>query len=167
MARSRDRLSASRLVFQASQAGPDPRHGTPCHLCSGRCCRYFALEINRPVTPADHDQVRWFLLHEGTTVWVLDGNWHLEIRSRCGQLREDNSCAIYDRRPEICREYGAPDIDAPCEFFDDGKPYDLHFGDAASFEAWSRVELERREQRLARRRERHRRRIARSQEAIA
>ena len=136
---------------------PDPAHGPPCHLCSALCCKYFALEIDKPVTPSDHDEVRWYLLHQSTAVWVQDGDWYLEVRSVCGQLQADGSCGIYETRPQICRDYGVPEKEGPCEFFTQDVKYDLFFESAEEFEAWSRVELEKRERRLARRRLRRQR----------
>ena len=139
----------------------DPLLGPPCHDCTARCCRYFALEIDRPVTPRDHDHIRWYLLHEQVVVWVQDGSWFLEIRTPCRHLLPDNRCAIYDARPQICREHGWPENDEehPCEYFDAEGGFDLCFESAEAFETWSVAELKRREERLARRRERsHRKR---------
>jgi Fe-S-cluster containining protein len=150
-------LTAGRPAPQASPgARPDPKDGPPCHLCPARCCQYFALQIDTPTTPKDHDQIRWFLVHQATAVWKLEGDWYLEVRNRCKNLMDDNRCAIYETRPEICREYGAPGSeDGPCEYFTDEGTYDLYFDSAEAFEAWSRVELAKREERLARRRRRY------------
>ena len=62
------------------QLGPlkfDPQAGPPCHDCSAKCCKYFALQIDTPTTPKDHDNIRWYLLHEHIAVWVQDGDWRL------------------------------------------------------------------------------------------
>jgi Fe-S-cluster containining protein len=137
---------------------PDPRDGPPCHLCPAHCCQYFALQIDAPRTPREHDQVRWFLLHRDVVVWVQDGDWYLEVRNTCRHLQPDRRCGIYETRPQVCRDYGLPDSDeGPCEFFTQDGTYDHYFADAEAFSAWSRRELERRERRLARRRERYRR----------
>jgi Fe-S-cluster containining protein len=133
---------------------PDPKDGPPCHLCTARCCKYLALQIDTPTTPTDHDQIRWFMLHHGVVVWMQDGEWYLEVHNPCKHLQPDNRCGIYDTRPQICRDYGLPDGDeAPCEFFNDDATYDLYFASAEAFDVWSREELERRERRLARRRQ--------------
>ncbi len=132
---------------------PDPKHGPPCHVCSALCCKYFALEIDRPVTPSDHDEIRWYLLHQNAVVWVEDGDWYLEVRNRCRHLQADNSCAIYETRPQICRDYGLPEKEGPCEYFTQDVDYDLFFESAEKFEAWTVVNLEKRARRLARRRE--------------
>lgn len=106
------------------------------------------------MTPREHDQVRWYLLHESVVVWVQDGEWHLEVRVPCRHLQPDNRCGIYDRRPDICREYGWPE--GTCELFEEDLHFQLYFDSAESFEAWSKAELQKRERRLARRRERER-----------
>jgi len=141
------------------QLGPprfDPATGPPCHDCNAKCCKYFSLEIDAPATPKDHDHIRWYLMHEHVVVWVQDGSWHLEIRTRCKNLLPDNRCGIYETRPQICRDYGWPDAespdDDPCEYFTGEGGYDLFFDTPEAFEAWSTAELARREQRRARRR---------------
>ncbi len=151
---------------------PDPKDGPPCHMCTARCCKYFALAIDTPVDPQDHDFIRWFLLHEHVVVWRQDGDWYLEVRTPCRHLQADNSCGIYETRPQICRDYGLPDkaedASAPCEFFTDDGSYDLFFDSAEAFDVWSKPEVEKRAARLAKRRERRRERIStRDQAAIA
>jgi Fe-S-cluster containining protein len=157
------------LTALSGTPAPKTEDGPPCHLCTAKCCKYFALEIDRPNTPQDHDQIRWFLLHEGIVVWAQDGDWYLEVRNRCKHLQADGSCGIYDTRPQVCRDYGMPEIEGPCEYFTEDLEFDLFFDTAEKFEAWSRNELERREARLKRRREAYRRsrRRADSVEAIA
>lgn len=138
---------------------PSPKDGPPCQLCPARCCNYFALHVDTPVTPEDHDYVRWFLMHEHVVVWRQDGDWYLEVRTRCKNLQPDNRCGIYDTRPQICREYGLPDPknpEAPCEFFTDDTGYELFFDSAETFGTWSKAELAKREQRLAKRRQQDR-----------
>ena len=134
----------------------DPASGPPCHDCTARCCKYFALEIDRPSTPRDHDHIRWYLLHEHVAVWVQEGSWFLEIRTPCRHLLPDNRCGIYETRPQICREHGWPEDDDthPCEYFNSEGGFDLHFETAEAFDLWSQPELARRERRLAARRER-------------
>jgi Fe-S-cluster containining protein len=147
-------VALSALTGEAPAA--DPGAGPPCHLCPARCCKYFALQIDAPTTPRDHDQIRWFLVHEAVVVWVQDGDWYLEIQNRCRHLQPDNRCGIYETRPQICRDYGLPDgEDGPCEFFTQDGVHDLYFDSAEAFDAWSREQLARRERRLARRRQRY------------
>ena len=143
---------------------PEP---PPCDRCTARCCRYVALEIDRPVTPEDHDRIRWFLVHEGIVVWVHEGDWYLEARNPCRQLRADQTCGIYETRPQLCRDYGAPETGDRCEYFDGELRFDLFFDGPEAFEAWSRETLAKRERRLEKRREAYRRRTERTREAIA
>jgi len=86
-----------------------------CEHCSGACCRYLAIEIDKPKSQRDHDDIRWYLLHEGINVFVEDGDWFIQIRTRCQQLGLDNLCQIYETRPEICREYEPKDCDYACD----------------------------------------------------
>ena len=140
----------------------DSKNGPPCHDCTARCCKYFALQIDEPKTPKDHDHIHWYLLHEHIAVWMQGGDWFLEVRTPCRHLLPDNRCAICHARPLICHEYGWPEVDNsdPCEYFTGEGDHDLYFETAEAFAAWSRAELERRERRLAKRRKGNKRLIA-------
>lgn len=82
-----------------------PKGETPCHYCTGKCCRYFCLAISTPYTWDDYDTIRWYLAHGGTIVYVEKGTWYLLVMNKCGYLQPDNRCGIYHDRPKICREY--------------------------------------------------------------
>jgi Fe-S-cluster containining protein len=83
-----------------------------CDHCTGKCCRYFSLPIKTPETWADYDEVRWFLAHGQTVIYVDEGNWYLLVMTRCGYLTPENRCGIYADRPAICRTYTTDD----CEY---------------------------------------------------
>jgi len=112
---------------------PDHHQTPPCNACGARCCKYVAIEIDRPTTKQDYDNIRWYLLHENIYVFVdHDKVWHLEFRTRCRDLGEDNSCQRYPIRPEICRKYGWPV--GSCEFF--ASPYKVRFTSIEEFERY-------------------------------
>ena len=97
---------------------PDPnlRPGeTLCDYCVAKCCRYFALPIDKPKRWEDFDYIRWYLLHRHAAVFVEDGDWYLLIQTPCQHLRDDHRCGIYDTRPRICRDYTTTD----CEYGND------------------------------------------------
>lgn len=76
-----------------------------CEHCTGMCCKYIALPLDTPETKRDFDDMRWYLLHQGISVFVEDDEWYIQIEARCNALQLDNRCGIYETRPEICREY--------------------------------------------------------------
>jgi uncharacterized protein len=86
-----------------------------CNHCSAKCCRYFALPIDDPTTQEDWEFIRWFLLHEGATLFKEDDSWYLLVHTTCKHLMSDNRCGIYHTRPQICREYSTEN----CEYEDD------------------------------------------------
>ena len=131
---------------------PNPDDGPPCHLCTARCCKYFAFEIDRPANAKDFDTIRWYLMHEGIVVWVQDGDWYIEVRTVCKHLQPDNMCGIYETRPEICREYGAS-ADEPCEYFTEDLKYEQFFDSDEKFQTWAEAELEQRKQKRKRARQ--------------
>jgi uncharacterized protein len=86
------------------------RKGVPfaqskCGSCIALCCRYFALEIDRPTVPKDFENLRWYLLHERVNVFVEGRRWYVQIFNKCAALGADFKCTIYETRPAICREY--------------------------------------------------------------
>lgn len=86
-----------------------------CDHCVGKCCRYFSLPIPTPRSRADYDEIRWYLAHGQTLVYVDEGTWHLMVMSPCRYLTADHRCGIYHDRPEICRDYE----NEACEYDDD------------------------------------------------
>jgi uncharacterized protein len=71
------------------------------------------LEIDAPTARGDFENIRWYLSHFDTTVYVERGNhWYLHIQSPCRYLSDDGRCGIYDKRPKICREHDP----AACEY---------------------------------------------------
>jgi Fe-S-cluster containining protein len=82
-----------------------------CEHCTAACCRYVAVPLDRPRTVRDYDDVRWYLMHQGVTVFVEDGDWYIQYQTRCKNLAADNRCGIYTTRPVICRGYEPGDCD--------------------------------------------------------
>ena len=94
-----------------------------CQKCAGLCCRYLALPVEKPTTRSDYDDIRWYLAHEGISIFVEDGDWYINIATRCKYLNKDNLCDMYEHRPRICRRYK----DESCDFHSGDYGYDLHF----------------------------------------
>ncbi len=106
-----------------------------CADCGAKCCRYVAIEIDRPTGKRDYDHIRWYLLHEGIHVFVdEEGGWYVEFRAPCTALQPSHACAIYEDRPRICRRHG--NTEADCEHVADGSPFREYFTSAEQFERW-------------------------------
>ena len=106
-----------------------------CISCGASCCKYIALEIDKPTCKRDYDYIRWFLVHQKTCVYVdHDGDWCLEIEARCENLGDNNMCTIYETRPKVCSDYGMGD--EICEYMSNTKPYVLRFDTAIQFETY-------------------------------
>lgn len=103
-----------------------------CDYCTAKCCRYFALPIDTPVTGKDFDFIRWYILHGGASVFTEDETWYLIIHSECKHLMPDNRCGIYETRPRICGEYSTED----CEY-DDEHCYDRYFETAEQVQEYA------------------------------
>jgi Fe-S-cluster containining protein len=82
-----------------------------CEQCTAACCRYLALPLDKPASAKDYDDIRWYLMHENVLVFVEEGDWYVQFQTSCKNLAADNLCAVYETRPEICREYQQGDCD--------------------------------------------------------
>jgi len=80
--------------------------------CGARCCRYVTIEVSAPTAHADWDRMRWWLAHEGVAVSKDEEGWLVHVPTRCGNLRADNTCAVYPHHMGTCKEYD-PET---CEF---------------------------------------------------
>jgi Fe-S-cluster containining protein len=110
-----------------------------CDKCTGLCCKYFALPIETPKEKGDYDDIKWYLCHEGITVFVEDGDWYLNINNRCRHLsRRDYRCRIYDKRPGICRKYRHAD----CDFVQGKYDYELHFTSDQDMEEYIKIKFD-------------------------
>lgn len=110
----------------------DEKNKLLCNNCD-KCCRYIALEIDKPTTQHEYDQVRWFLLHNHIMVFIDEGKWYLYISGvECSNLGKDGLCNDYQNRPQVCRNYDQKD----CDRSDDVKFYDVLFRDENDFLKW-------------------------------
>ena len=96
-----------------------------CKKCGALCCRHIALEIDKPKSKRDFDQIRWYLLHENIEIFIdHDNGWYLKFPTNCTKL-SGTICSVYARRPDICRDY--PEKDFECEYAGDGNYYKRRF----------------------------------------
>jgi uncharacterized protein len=118
-------------------AGADaaPAPGS-CDGCGGQCCRYVALEWDKPAGKRAYDHIRWFLLHENVAVFIdTDRKWFVEFQTPCSALAADGRCADYAARPLICRQHGEGS-ETQCEIRGEGSPYLFRFETARAFERY-------------------------------
>lgn len=108
-----------------------------CEFCPAKCCRYFALPIDKPKKHKDFEFIRWYLLHEHATVFTEDEDWYLLVHTPCKHLGPDKRCGIYATRPQICRDYTTES----CEF-DDDWCYERYFETAEQLEEYAEAVLQ-------------------------
>lgn len=105
---------------------------SPCRKCEARCCRYFALELDTPRNKDDFENIRWYLAHRGAEVFVERRKWFLEVKTRCRYLTKDHRCKIYEKRPQVCRDYDRK----TCEFTPFDFEHDLVFKNLRDFDKY-------------------------------
>ena len=99
-----------------------------CENCPAKCCKYVALEIDKPTCKKDWDNIFWYLHHQNIVVFIdNDADWIIEFRTPCKHLQSDNRCGIYENRPLVCRKYTHKN----CEFHNEETPYieEFHSGE--------------------------------------
>jgi Fe-S-cluster containining protein len=104
-----------------------------CAACGGMCCRYVAVEIDKPTCKRDYDHIRWYLLHEKVHVFLdHEKRWFVEFETPCSALQADAACGNYAERPRICRQHGEGAVE--CEYVSDDQPFRRRFSTATEFE---------------------------------
>ena len=103
-----------------------------CARCLGLCCRYITIEIDKPRTKREKDDVRWYLLHEGVTLLITPDRWMVKVPARCSALTEENVCGIYPDRPQACREYSTEN----CDYYTEYEGWDTDYIEIETVEAF-------------------------------
>ncbi len=107
-----------------------------CTYCKAKCCRYFALAIDKPTEWRDFDYIRWYLLHERAAVFTEDDCWYLLVHNVCKHLLPNQMCGIYETRPQICRDYTTDN----CEY-DEHWVYDHYWDTPEQIEEYAEAVL--------------------------
>jgi len=114
-----------------------------CEHCTAVCCKYIALPLEKPKTSRDFDDMRWYLMHEGISIFVEDDDWYIQFATRCKSLTSGNRCGIYETRPRLCREYKPGE----CDYAGGSYEYERLFTHVDQLEAYAREALARRRSR--------------------
>jgi len=130
-------VSKKTLVRPSGRTKALPKE-QPCRKCTGRCCRYFALQIDTPRSWDDYDNIRWYLSHRDVAVFVEKGKWYLNVKNTCRYLsKSDFRCRNYRLRPHICRTYSTDNCDLAGDQYD----YQMHFSNDRQMEDYMRVKF--------------------------
>ena len=78
-----------------------------CSRCQdSKCCTYITEPLgSAPRSKADFEHLLWQVSHAGVELYQETSGWYLLFKGQCQHLQTDGSCAIYDQRPQICRDY--------------------------------------------------------------
>lgn len=121
--------------------------GHRCRACGSRCCRYISVAIVPPRERIDYELIRWYLTHRTACVYIDSrGDWMVQVDTTCRHLI-NHRCAIYDRRPKICRAYSV----SSCEASDHDEENIAEFATSEEFERFFRRNFRFEGQRVRRR----------------
>jgi uncharacterized protein len=95
----------------ARQASITPEN--KCSFCKGStCCTYLTQQIDTPRKMEDFDLMLWQISHANTQFYKDSDGWFILVNNRCLHLEPGGRCAVYDTRPQVCRDHDNDD----CEF---------------------------------------------------
>ena len=73
------------------------------------------MPLGVPGDAEDLDTARWYLLHEGTSVFIdREGLWWVRVENRCKMLEDSPRgprCRDYRGRPLVCRRFSPKTCD--------------------------------------------------------
>ena len=113
------------------------RKDNPCENCDAHCCKYVAIEIDEPDDGDDFDTLRWYVSHNGCSVYREEGKWYFEVITPCEHLDEKNRCRIYPRRPSICGDHATDN----CEMTSDDFAWEVRLETIEDVEDYARLAL--------------------------
>lgn len=78
-----------------------------CSHCTGsKCCTYITEALGAaPRSKAEFQHLLWQVSHEGVSIYKDSDGWFLMVDTKCTHLQPGGNCAIYQERPQICRDY--------------------------------------------------------------
>ena len=123
------------------EAGPKMSPDTKCGYCSNRkCCQYVSQRIEAPRSKEDFEHLLWQVSHKNVQIYKDNEGWYLLFVTPCEHLRANGFCAIYERRPQICRDYSNNycEYDEPAE-----NGYELFFRDYESLLSYCKKRFKR------------------------
>jgi Fe-S-cluster containining protein len=107
-----------------------------CNLCVGSiCCTYITHQIDTPRSMEEFDYLLWQVSHDNVALFKDEDGWFLSVTGQCAHLGPNGMCAIYDNRPQICRDHS----NECCEY--DGaaeEDFELYFNSYAALDTYSR-----------------------------
>lgn len=110
----------------------DSKNKEMCEGCD-KCCRYIAIEIDKPTTKAEYQNIIWMLIHKDVSAYIgFDNHWYLEFQTPCLKLNAKGLCSDYDNRPDICREYDQEE----CPKYSKGSAEKVSFRSAEDFKKY-------------------------------
>lgn len=104
----------------------------PCDECT-KCCNHIAIELDKPEDEDDWDNIRWYLVHKNTWVYIdHDDSWNIQFNTPCQQLDDKGWCKMYETRPKICQKYTTDG----CEKYGEGDSFKELFKTIEEFDKW-------------------------------
>lgn len=83
-----------------------------CTKCNGTCCRYVTISLGTP-KDVDLETAKWLASHSDLFIYIgMDDKMYLQVNKICKYLEPKTFlCQIYEKRPNICRDYKETDCE--------------------------------------------------------
>lgn len=112
-----------------------------CSFCKGvKCCHYVTQNFDAPRSKYDFEHMLWQVSHKDVEIYKDDGAWYLMFITQCEHLQDNGGCGIYDKRPQLCRDYSNDwcEYDEPAD-----KHWQLYFPDYKSLHKYCKKRFKR------------------------
>lgn len=112
-----------------------------CGYCTGAlCCTYITHQIDTPRSLEQFDYLLWQISHKDVRIFKDEDGWFLSVANACDHILRDGRCAIYNQRPQICREHSNEccEFDGPAE-----EDYELYFATYKDLDNYCRKRFKR------------------------
>lgn len=77
-----------------------------CKECGGKCCKFILLECNK----TDSYKIEFWRAQGNILFYETDYTFVYGQNAQCQHSQEDGTCAIYEDRPLLCREFPKKDL---------------------------------------------------------
>ena len=111
-------MAKKRPTSSPRDPNPSVRRQPGCVGCPALCCKDLAINILKPRTRQEIEELKWQLQFDTVRVFIANKRWHMLVQGRCVYLSPNNLCTIYEDRPDKCRRHNPPHCERYGEFYD-------------------------------------------------
>jgi hypothetical protein len=90
-----------------------------CISCKAVCCHNLSIPVTRPRTRTEKEELKWYLHFDTVQIYIRKQRWHLLIKGKCIYLKKNTLCAVYESRPQVCRDHSPENCEMTGSWYDE------------------------------------------------